>query len=157
MNARARKSRKRYGASLKPPPETPTLFLDRNLGKNIISARLRSEGVNVEVHDDHFAIDAPDEEWIRSVARRGWVAATKDRNILYRTHEIESIRENAARVIVIRMKNATGPAIAEMLCASMPRIARFVAATPAPFVASITSNGTLRKIWPRDVEDEEDT
>ena len=96
MNARARKSKKRYGASLKPPPETPTLFLDRNLGKNIISARLRSEGVNVEVHDDHFAIDAPDEEWIGSVARRGWVAATKDRNILYRTHEIESIRESAA-------------------------------------------------------------
>ena len=101
-------------------------------------------------------MDAPDEEWIRSVARRGWVAATKDRNILYRTHEIESIKENAARVIVIRMKNATGPAIAEMLCGSMPRIARFVAATPAPFVASITSNGALRKIWPRDAGHEED-
>ena len=69
---------------------------------------------------------------------------------------IESIRENAARVIVIRMKNATGPAIAEMLCGSMPRIARFVAATPAPFVASITSNGALRKIWPRDAGHEED-
>ena len=73
-----------------------------------------------------------------------------------RTHEIESIRENAARVIVIRMKNATGPAIAEMLCGSMPRITRFVATTPAPFVAAITSNGALRKIWPRDAGHEED-
>ena len=98
---------------MKPPPELPTLFLDRNLGKNIVSARLRAEGVDVEVHDDHFAIDASDEEWIRSVARRGWAAVTRDRDIRYRTHEMNSIRENAARVIVIRMKAATGEAIAE--------------------------------------------
>ena len=133
---------------MKPPPELPTLFLDRNLGKNIVSARLRAEGVDIEVHDDHFAIDAPDEEWIGSVARRGWVAVTRDRNIRYRTHEMNSIRENAARVIVIRMKAATGEAIAGVLCRSVSRIARFVAATPAPFVVAITSNGALRQIWP---------
>ena len=141
--------------SLKPPPELPTLFLDRNLGKHIVSARLRAEGVDVEVHDDHFAIDAPDEEWIGSVVRRGWVAVTRDRNLRYRTHEMNSIRENAARVIVIRMKGATGEAIAEVLCRAMPRIARFVAATPAPFVVANTSNGALRRIWPQDVEDNE--
>jgi len=138
---------------LKPPPELPTLFLDRNLGKNIVSARLRTEGVAVEVHDDHFAIDAPDEEWIRSVARRGWIAVTRDRNIRYRTHEMNSIRDSAARVIVIRMKAATGEAIAEVLCRSMPRIARFVAATPAPFVVALTSNRALRQIWPPDEDD----
>jgi len=77
---------------LKPPPELPTLFLDRNLGKHIVSARLRVEGVYVEVRDDHFAIDAPDEEWIRSVARRGWVAVTRNRNLRYRAHEMNSIR-----------------------------------------------------------------
>ena len=82
---------------MKPPPELPTLFLDRNLGKNIVSARLRAEDVAVEVHDDHFAIDAPDEEWIRSVAGRGWIAVIRDRNIRYRTHEMNSIRDSAAR------------------------------------------------------------
>ena len=105
------------------------------------------------MHDDHFAIDAPDEEWIRSVAGRGWIAVTKDRNIRYRTHEMNSIRDSAARVIVIRMKAATGEAIAEVRCRSMPRIARFVAATPAPFVVALTSNGALRQIWPPDEDD----
>ena len=138
---------------MKPPPELPTLFLDRNLGKNIVSARLRAEDVAVEVHDDHFAIDAPDEEWIRSVAGRGWIAVSRDRNIRYRTHEMNSIRDSAARVIVIRMKAATGEAIAEVRCRSMPRIARFVAATPAPFVVALTSNGALRQIWPPDEDD----
>jgi len=135
---------------LKPPPELPTLFLDRNLGKNIVSARLRAEGVDVEVHDDHFAIDAPDEEWISAVSRRGWVAVTRDRNIRYRTHEMNSIQNSAARVIVIRMKTATGEMIAEVLSRSMAGIARFAAATPAPFMVAVTSNGALWQIWPRD-------
>ena len=156
MSARAWKSKKRYGASLKPLHEALTFFIDRSLGKNIISGRLRSEGVNVEVHDEHFAMNAPDEEWISSVARSGWVTVTKDRNIRYRTHELSSIRENAARVIVIRMKHGTGPEMAELLWRSMSRIASFVAATPAPFVATITSNGALRKIWPPDVDKKED-
>ena len=77
----------------------------------------------------------------------------KDRNIRYRTHEMNSIRDSAARVIVIRMKAATGEAIAEVLCRSMPRIARFVAATPAPFVVALTSNRALRQIWPPDEDD----
>ncbi|MCY4590231.1 MAG: hypothetical protein OXE86_06635 [Alphaproteobacteria bacterium] len=141
---------------MKPPPELPTLFLDRNLGKHIVSARLRDAGVHVEVHDDRFAIDAPDEEWIRSVARRGWVAVTRDRNLRYRAHEMNSIREHAARVIVIRMKNASGVAMADLLIRSLPRIAQFVAATPAPFVVAITSNGALRQVWPLDFDDDED-
>ena len=105
---------------------------------------------------NHFAIDAPDEEWIGSVARRGWVAVTRDRNLRYRAHEMNSIREHAARVIVIRMKNASGDAMADLLSRSLPRIARFVAATPAPFVGTITSNGTLRQVWLGDVGDDED-
>ena len=88
-----------------------------------------------------------------SVAGRGWIAVTRDRNIRYRTHEMNSIRDSAARVIVIRMKAATGEAIAEVRCRSMPRIARFVAATPAPFVVALTSNGALRQIWPPDEDD----
>ena len=105
------------------------------------------------MHDDHFAIDAPDEEWVRSVAGREGLRSPKDRNIRYRTHEMNSIRDSAARVIVIRMKAATGEAIAEVLCRSMPRIARFVAATPAPFVVALTSNRALRQIWPPDEDD----
>ena len=110
--------------------------------------------MGVEVHDDHFAIDAPDEEWIGSVAERGWVAVTKDRNIRYRTHELNSIRRSGARVIVVRMKNATGPTIAELHLRAMPRIARFIAATPGPFVVALPKSGPLRLVWALDVDDE---
>ena len=98
----------------------------------------------VEVHDDHLPLDAPDEDWIALVGRRGWVAITKDRNVRYRTAELEAIREHSARVMVVRMKNATGSDIADMLARGRRRIARFVARTPAPFLAGIYVSGAVK-------------
>ena len=142
MSARMRKSKKRSGANSKPPPE-PTLFLDRNLGRHIIAKRLRDDGMAVEVHDDHLPPDAPDEDWIALVGREGWVAVTKDKNVRYRTAELEAIREHSARVLVIRMKNATGSDIADVLAKGRRRIARFTARTPAPFIAGIQKSGAV--------------
>ena len=137
MSVKKRKSKKRSDVSSSWQREEPILFLDRNLGKHIIADRLRSAGMKVEVHDNHLPPDAPDEDWLALVGRMGWVALTKDKNIRYRTAELESIRRNAARIIVIRAKNATGSDIAELLVKGRRRIARFVAKTVAPFVAAI--------------------
>ena len=142
MSAGMTKSKKPSGASSRPQPER-ALFLDRNLGKHIIADRLRSEGIRVEVHDDHLPLDAPDEEWIALVGRRGWLAITKDKNVRYRTAELEAIRRHSARVIVIRMKNASGSDLAELLEKGRRRIARFAARTTAPFVARMYGNGQL--------------
>ena len=125
--------------------EEPTLFLDRSLGRHIIADRLRQEGIKVEVHDDHLPNNSPDEEWIALVAERGWVALTKDRHLRHRTAEIRSVVENAARLIVIRAKNTTGPEIAELLVRGRRQIARFTAKREAPFVAAIYRDGRVRE------------
>lgn len=138
-----RKSKKLSGANFRPLPE-PTLFLDRNLGKHIIAERLRSEGMKVEVHDDHLATDAPDEDWIALVGRRRWVAITKDKNVRYRAAELQAIQRYSARVIVVRTKNATGSDIAELLVKGRRRILRFVTATQPPFVAGINRSGAVK-------------
>ena len=143
MSAGQKKSKKQSGANSKQQRE-PTLFLDRNLGKHIVASRLRSEGMAVEVHDDHLPPDAPDEDWIALVGRKNWLAITKDRNIRYRIAELEAIRRHSARVFVIRMKNATGPEIGELLVKGGRRIARFAAITSPPFVAGIYGNGTVK-------------
>ena len=127
------------------PPDEPVFFLDRNLGKHIIANRLRSEGLVVEVHDDHLPLAAHDEEWIALVGRNGWVAVTKDKNVRYRAAELASIREHSARVIVVRLKNATGPDIAELLVKGRRRVVRFVAKTAAPFVAGIYGSGQVKE------------
>ena len=143
MSARIRKSKKRSGARSTPLPES-TLFLDRNLGRHIIADRLRSEGMTVEVHDDHLPLDAPDEKWIALVGSMSWVAITKDRNVRYRAAELQAIRRHSARVIVIRMKDATGQEIAEVLVKGRRHIARFSAKTPAPFLAGIYKTGAVK-------------
>ena len=144
MSVKKRKSKKRSDVSSSWQREEPILFLDRNLGKHIIADRLRSAGMKVEVHDNHLPPDAPDEDWLALVGRMGWVALTKDKNIRYRTAELESIRRNAARIIAIRAKNATGSDIAELLVKGRRRIARFVAKTVAPFVAAIDGSSRIR-------------
>ena len=125
-------------------PDQLVLFLDRNLGKHVIAGRLREEGLQVEIHDDHLPSDAPDEKWIALVGKRGWVALTKDKNIRYRFTEVDSIMRHSARVIVIRAKNATGLEIAELLARGKNRIALFAAKTPSPFVARIDRRGSVR-------------
>ena len=139
-----RKSRKPSGASSRRQPETPVFFLDRNLGKHTIATRLRRERIRVEVHDDHLSPNAPDKEWVELVGRKGWVAVTRDKNIRYRTAEINAIRKHSARIVVIRMKNATGPQMAELLVRERHRITRFVAKTKAPFIAGISRDGSVR-------------
>jgi PIN like domain len=44
---------------------------------------LRVAGAQIEVHDDHFPQDAPDELWLPEVGRRGWAVLTKDDRIRY--------------------------------------------------------------------------
>ena len=146
MRAQKRKSNKRSDVRGEWPREGPVFFVDRSLGKHIIPDRLRSEGMKVEVHDDHLQPDVSDEDWIALVGRMGWVALTKDKNIRYRTAEIESIRKNEARILVIRARDATGPEIAEILVEGRHRIARFVENTPAPFVAAIYRSSRIGKL-----------
>lgn len=61
-----------------------TFFIDRNLGSRIVAQALVNAGENVQVHDEHFPMDAKDEEWIPVVCQRGWIILTKDSRIAYR-------------------------------------------------------------------------
>ena len=143
MSAKRRKSKKQSDANSEWQREELVLFLDRNLGKHVIAGKLRSAGMNVEVHDDHLPADAPDEAWIELVGQNGWVALTKDKNILYRAAEINSIKKYSARVIVVRAKETTGLEIAEMLVKRERKIVSLAKKTAAPFVAGIYRNGQV--------------
>lgn len=144
MSAQKRKSKKRSEPSSNQQPDNLVFYLDRNLGKHVIADALRSAGEQVEIHDDHLPADAPDEDWISLVGQKGWVAITKDKNIRYRIGEIESVRNNNAKVIVVRAKDATGDEIAEVLVKFRERIKKYAIRTPAPFIAGIDRWGAIR-------------
>ena len=143
MNARKRKSRKPSAASNRSLPES-VIFIERNLGKHKVAEVLRNVGELVEVHDDHLAQDAPDEEWIQLVGEKDWLAVTNDKNIRYRQSELAAIRDNKARIFVIRAKNVTADDVAEILLKAMERMKKFSRKTAPPFVAAIYRDGTVK-------------
>jgi hypothetical protein len=57
-------------------------FTDRDLGAAFPQI-LRTGGLTVERHRDHFEPDCPDEHWLAEIGRRDWVALTHDARIRY--------------------------------------------------------------------------
>lgn len=145
MSAKKKKSRKRSAPSSKPPRKDAPYYLDRNMGKHVIADALRAAGSTVELHDDHLAADAPDEDWIALVGRNAWLAITKDKNIRHRAAEIDAIKQFKAKVYVVRAKNATGADIANILAANRGKIQKFAKENRAPFVAGIDRSGRITK------------
>lgn len=144
MAAKQKRSKKRSAASSRRPPKPHVFFIERNLGKYKVARALRAAGERVEIHDDYLSPDAPDEEWIRLVGRRGWIAITKDKNIRYRQWEREAIVRYKARIFVIRAKNVTADAIGVVLIKARNRIKRYADGHAPPFVAAIYRDGGVK-------------
>jgi hypothetical protein len=145
MADRARKSKKQSAASSgsTPPKSRPVFFIDRSLGKKAIAERLRQTDIKVEIHDDHFPQDAPDQEWLAQVGRRGWIVITKDDKIRYRPIEVAAYRANNLRVFILGSGELKAEEMAAAIVKAMPKILRLVARTAPPFFARITRTGSV--------------
>jgi predicted nuclease of predicted toxin-antitoxin system len=125
------------------PPDGTVFFIDRSLGIEPIRRELRGAGVIVEIHDDHFARDADDRLWLRTVGERGWVVLTKDQRLRYRPLEIAALRASKARVFVLVAGNLRGSEIASVFVAALTQIFAILDSRPGPFVARITRAGHI--------------
>jgi hypothetical protein len=118
-------------------------FLDRNLGRYVVAAALRDAGAEVEIHDDHFPQDAPDEGWLPEVGRRGWAVITKDDRIRYREAETSAARASNVALFIIAGKGMRATAIADVLVAALPKMKRLLETEPRPFIAKITRRSDI--------------
>jgi hypothetical protein len=110
-------------------------FTDRDLGKQF-GGILRSGGLTVELHADHFAHDSPDEVWLAEVGRRGWIALTHDGRIRYKPTEREAVMRHGVALLVIVGK-APFPELARAFVTTLPRIETFLAGHDPPFIAKV--------------------
>jgi len=87
----------------------PVFFLDRNLGRKTVPTELRKNGFLVEVMDDHFTADTPDEVWLEAVGKRGWFVVTQDQKIRYRQREQEAVQHfEVGLFVLLHWKGSTG-------------------------------------------------
>jgi hypothetical protein len=121
-----------------------TFFLDRSLGKEIVAQTLRASGVQVEIHDDHFAPGARDEDWLTEVGLLGWIVLTKDRRFHTRILEITAIARARVRVFKLTAAGLQGQEMASIFAKSVSKITRFVTGNPAPFIATVDRNARVK-------------
>ncbi len=110
-------------------------FTDRDLGKRFPEI-LRSGGLTVERHADHFAHDTPDETWLEAVGKRGWIALTHDRRIRYKPNERDAVMRHGVALLVI-VGAAPFPDLARAFMTSIPAVQYFLRRHRPPFIAKV--------------------
>ncbi len=110
-------------------------FTDRDLGKRFPEI-LKAGGLTVERHADHFAPDTPDEVWLETVGKNGWIALTHDRRIRYKPNERDAVMRHGVALLVIVGK-APFPDLARAFVTSMPVMEHFLRRHQPPFIAKV--------------------
>ncbi|MEO8202036.1 MAG: hypothetical protein ABI679_16005 [Gemmatimonadota bacterium] len=113
----------------------PAFFTDRDLGL-LVPSILAAGGLEVHRHHDHFRPDCPDEQWLKEIGRRRWVAITRDQRIRYKPNERAAVIRHKVRLLVLVGK-ATFPELAKSFVRTTPRIMAFLADNPPPVIAKV--------------------
>jgi predicted nuclease of predicted toxin-antitoxin system len=119
-------------------------FLDRNLGRKWAADALRQAGARVEVHDDHFAQDVPDEEWLAFCGKHNWIVLTLDYRIRYRINELEALKRNKTKAFLIaRAGQMNREELSGLLVRSLPKLVALIPANICPVRLSRQPIGRL--------------
>ena len=107
----------------------------------------RASGLKVEVHDDHFAQDAKDEEWLKVGGGERWIVITRDERIRYRVTAKQVIRRAKVRMFVlVAHGNLRIETLAEIFLKALPKIRLVVTNHNPPFIAKIWRDGNVAVI-----------
>jgi hypothetical protein len=125
--------------------QSTTFFIDRCLGTKAIVEALREINVLVEIHDDHFMQGALDVDWLPEVGNRGWIILTKDANIGKNQIERMAVTSANIRMFVLASQNLSGSDMADIFVRSIWEMKKFISSNPAPFIAKVYGNATVKQ------------
>ena len=118
-------------------------FIDRCLGKKLADS-LRNVGATVEIHDDHFAPDIKDEDWLREVGKDNWVVLTKDKKIASRRLELLAVAQGNVRLFAFVDGDVSGVVVAQAFVNALENMRGFMRGNPAPFIAKVHQSGLVK-------------
>jgi predicted nuclease of predicted toxin-antitoxin system len=125
-------------------PEPFVYFVDRSLGRGIVVESLRDAGAAVHAHDDHFAQNTPDTEWLIEVGQRGWVVLTKDKNIRSNQLELRALLQANVACIMLGRGDLTAATMGKLFGDNLRKIERVLRRFHLPLVATLSTGGGLR-------------
>ena len=123
--------------------EETTFFLDRTIGKFQCANGLRAAGLKVQVHDDNFAQDAPDEHWIPRCAEQNWVIITGDlwKRGRKEAAQIRAVASGRVRVFQLATSQIPAELWAHAILKAEHKILKILKQNRGPFMARITPGG----------------
>lgn len=95
-------------------------------------------------HDDHFARDTPDEEWLREVGSRGWVVLTKDKDIQRNELERRALVGASVACFMLGRGDLSGARMGSILVESLCSMRRALRRFSVPLAATVTASGHVR-------------
>ena len=125
-------------------PRPIEFFVDRALGSRKVAQALIAAGEVAHVHDELFAQDTLDVEWIPTVGARGWFVLTKDDALRRRVAELLAIRAASLGVFALARASLTGDEMAEVFVAALPSMKAIARRKERPFVAGVLRDGGVR-------------
>jgi hypothetical protein len=134
-----------------PAERLPEFFLDRSLGRHVVVAALRAEGLLVQTLAERYAETeefVQDEVWIREVTADGLVILMKDDRIRRKPREQQAILESGARAFVVTNANLTGEQLAALFVENRHRITQR-SRHPGPYIYGVYPC-RLEKLFPRE-------
>ncbi|MEB3310941.1 MAG: hypothetical protein VKJ02_11970 [Snowella sp.] len=127
-------------------PDKIIFFIDRCLGNQQIAAAIKSLGISVETHDQHFPKNALDIEWIPKIAEKRWIILTKDERIGKNALERQVLARSGLRMFTLAAQGLSGEEMVSIFQKAIIPMQKFIEKNPAPFIAKIYRNGDV-KAW----------
>jgi hypothetical protein len=124
-----------------------TFFVDRSLGSGVVVQALRAAKERVLIHDDHFAADAPDTEWLMKVGAHGWVVLTKDARIRTNALERDALMTAKVAAFMLGRGDSSGPTMARAFVAALPRIKTTLRRYDVPLVGVVSIVGNVSVLY----------
>ncbi len=133
-------------SSTSKPPEPPVFFIDRSLSKNVFARAFTAAGVRYELHDDHFAPNTPDTDWIEAVAKRGWVILTVDKRIRYNPPEKKTFITSKAYAFMLATRQALKASeMAELYLKAVEAMTRAMVEQGPPVIFKVYQDGRVER------------
>lgn len=146
MVSAKRKSRKPSDSSSVAPPDAPLLFIDRCAWSRRLGDALRDAAIPFIVHDDKFAKNCADVDWLPVVGREGWIVITRDKNIRRKPNELQAFRDAKVIAFALASGNASADDTARLVVSLYPKFLRKVRGAKPPVMFSVTLAGTISAV-----------
>ena len=135
-------TKKSYGEQLK----DVVFFVDRSSGRYDLVNGLRSLDLTIESHDDHFAPNTPDVEWIMQCGKKGWIIVSSDKNIKKNVLEKRAIFSSQVAAFFFTSASISSTEQIFAFTSALRKISNLVLNQTRPFIARISPDGSV-ELW----------